>query len=367
MRSSNGTALLALLLSTFFGLAGVARAEVCFVATIDGAQAGTPSAGTGTATFVLNDAGTELTYNIQFSGLGSAETAAHIHSAAEGDAVVKNLGTGSPKIGKWTNTDTPPLTAGRVTDLLNGEMYVNIHSVNFPGGEIRGQILQGVCSTTCFEASVDGAQAGTGSTGTGFGTFTLNHTETELSYEVTFSGLIAPETAAHIHSDAEGGGVVKNLGTGSPKVGVWSFTDTPPLNPARVTALKAGQHYVNIHSTAHPGGEIKGQMLSAGCTPSAAANPPAARTYLEQNHPNPFNPTTTIRFHVSHTQRVTLRVYEISGALVATLFDGVVEAGPGEVAWDGRDRAGRAVPSGVYFYRLATANEVEVRKMVLLK
>jgi Cu/Zn superoxide dismutase len=355
-----------IILSLFLSVG--AYAETCFNATIDGAQSGTGSPATGTATFVLNDAGTELTYNIQFSGLTGSEVAAHIHSDAEGGAVVKDLGTGSPKIGKWTSTDTPALTPARVTDLLNGQLYVNIHSTVYPGGEIRGQILQGVCNTTCFEANMDGQQAGTGSSGTGIGSFGLNHTETELTYDITFSGLSSTEVAAHIHSDAEGGAVVKDLGTGSPKIGVWSSADTPPLNPDRVAALKNGDLYVNIHTVNNPAGEIRGQLLTKNCTPSAVNdNARPLIGSLGQNYPNPFNPTTEINYRVSERVRVTLRVYDVSGALVTTLVDGVAEPGPASAVWNGRDATGRVAPSGVYFYRLAAGGQVETRKMVLLK
>ena len=101
----------------------------------------------------------------------------------------------------------------------------------------------------CFNATIDGTQAGTGSPGTGTGVFELSDDETVLSYHVTYSGLTGTETASHIHSDAEGGAVVKDIGTGVNKFGRWTSTDVIPMTPARVVALKAGQLYVNVHST----------------------------------------------------------------------------------------------------------------------
>ena len=97
--------------------------------------------------------------------------------------------------------------------------------------------------------------------------------------------------------------------------------------------------------------------------------PPASAraTTLRQNHPNPFNPSTTIRFDLARMQAVTLTVHDVAGRLVRTLVDGVEPSGPGEVRWDGLNESGNAVASGVYMYRLRTANQLQTRKMVLLK
>ncbi len=73
---------------------------------------------------------------------------------------------------------------------------------------------------------------------------------------------------------------------------------------------------------------------------------------LHQNHPNPFNPSTQISFELVEEKNVTLQVFDLSGARVATLFDGTAKAGSTVVRWDGRDQGGQRVPSGMYFYRL---------------
>ncbi|MEA2062789.1 MAG: FlgD immunoglobulin-like domain containing protein, partial [Gemmatimonadota bacterium] len=95
------------------------------------------------------------------------------------------------------------------------------------------------------------------------------------------------------------------------------------------------------------------------------------RTFtLEQNSPNPFNPSTTIGFSVpaSHEiQTVRLFVYDIRGRLVRTLVDGVREPGCYTAYWDGTDAAHRQVASGVYFYRIQAGRFTQTRKMVLLK
>ncbi len=87
---------------------------------------------------------------------------------------------------------------------------------------------------------------------------------------------------------------------------------------------------------------------------------------LDTNYPNPFNPSTTIAYTVAQKSLVTLTIHDILGREVARLVDGTQPSGRYEVLWDGHTHHGRA-PSGVYFYRLQTANFEKVRKMVLLQ
>jgi hypothetical protein len=89
---------------------------------------------------------------------------------------------------------------------------------------------------------------------------------------------------------------------------------------------------------------------------------------LYQNTPNPFNPTTQIRFDVPDDgTRVTLAIYDVSGRLVRSIVDNYVTAGRKSVTWDGTDTNGSPVSSGIYFYRLATGKRTLTKKMVLLK
>jgi hypothetical protein len=93
----------------------------------------------------------------------------------------------------------------------------------------------------------------------------------------------------------------------------------------------------------------------------------AALTALDQNHPNPFNPTTTISYSVAEAGPVSLDVYDAAGRLVRRLVDGVRAAGSHTATWDGRDDAEHLAGSGIYFYRLHAGKVTETRKMVLLK
>jgi hypothetical protein len=96
---------------------------------------------------------------------------------------------------------------------------------------------------------------------------------------------------------------------------------------------------------------------------------------LSQSFPNPFNPATTIRYGLPQASRVTLKIYNLLGAEVATLVENEQKAaGYHTTIWDGRNAAGKGVASGVYFIRLragpsASSGQafVQTRKMLLLE
>jgi len=90
-------------------------------------------------------------------------------------------------------------------------------------------------------------------------------------------------------------------------------------------------------------------------------------TALYPNHPNPFNPQTTIRYDLHEAAHATLAVYAVNGTRVRTLVSRDLPAGSYEVPWDGTDARGARVASGVYFYRLEAGAFRRTRKMVLLK
>ena len=93
----------------------------------------------------------------------------------------------------------------------------------------------------------------------------------------------------------------------------------------------------------------------------------AAALALDQNHPNPFNPLTTIAYTLDVAAEVRIDVFDVGGRRVATIERGYRPAGRHTVAWSGRDLAGRVVGSGTYFYALRSGNRVLTRKMLLLK
>jgi len=88
---------------------------------------------------------------------------------------------------------------------------------------------------------------------------------------------------------------------------------------------------------------------------------------LIQNYPNPFNPVTAIQFSVPKDSYVNLKIFNILGKEVATLISGDVSAGYHKVIWNGRDKTGKPLSSGMYFSRMESGSFSVVKKMVLLK
>ena len=94
---------------------------------------------------------------------------------------------------------------------------------------------------------------------------------------------------------------------------------------------------------------------------------PDAELFLAQNVPNPFNPSTVISYEISSAGLVSLVIYNAQGQRIRTLVRESQNPGVQSAVWDGRDDAGRAVSSGVYFYQLSLDGVSESRQMLLLK
>ena len=102
-------------------------------------------------------------------------------------------------------------------------------------------------------------------------------------------------------------------------------------------------------------------------TSDSELNPVIPKTALRQNYPNPFNPTTTIDYELAETGSVRIEIYNVKGQNVTTLVDCAKTSGPHRVIWNGTDKYGRAVSSGIYHYRLISKDKSITKKMLLLK
>jgi hypothetical protein len=88
---------------------------------------------------------------------------------------------------------------------------------------------------------------------------------------------------------------------------------------------------------------------------------------LSQNYPNPFNPTTAIQFQVPKTSLVSIKIYDLIGQEVKTLFNGQAQQGTYSVEWNGLNNDGIQLSSGTYIYRFTSEEFVQSRKMILMK
>jgi predicted lipoprotein with Yx(FWY)xxD motif len=240
---------------------------------------------TGQGTVVISADGSTITYIVTYGGLSGTVNAAHIHTGAGGSngGVILPLAAGaSPMTGTLTAADftasgSVTTFAQAVAAIRAGTTYFNLHTTANPGGEIRGQIT---AAGDAYFADLTGAQENpaVATAATGKGLVVISADAGTVTYLVTYTGLSGSANAAHIHTGAVGsnGGVILPLTAGpSPMVGTLTATNFSASGAVTtfaeaITAIRAGTTYFNIHTTAHPGGEIRGQI---GVTVAAPAGP----------------------------------------------------------------------------------------------
>jgi hypothetical protein len=88
---------------------------------------------------------------------------------------------------------------------------------------------------------------------------------------------------------------------------------------------------------------------------------------LRQNYPNPFNPGTVIEYALPKLAHVTIEIYNLLGQKVNVLVEEDQKAGLYRVDWDGKDKQGEELASGIYFYRIQAGDFVKCKKMIMLK
>ena len=111
--------------------------------------------------------------------------------------------------------------------------------------------------------------------------------------------------------------------------------------------------------------EAEMSSIEVALAPTVSALP--GQYALLPNYPNPFNPSTTIRYDVPKAGSVVLRIYDVTSQMVRELVDASQSAGRYSVMWDGRDTSGERVANGVYLYELRAGDFRAIRKMVLMK
>lgn len=241
----------------------IMESDNAWVATIDGAQQ-TPSLATsafGLAVFNVSKHAGTVNFYVVTNGLSGSITAAHLHTGAVGVAgpVAQDLGafiSGNTLSGSFTPS------AGVITALQGGSIYINVHTAANPGGEIRGQLKWD--DKIAFDAWLNGAQQtpSLGVAGKGVASVKVNTTFDTLWYNVAVTGLTGSITSAHFHTGAIGvsGPVSLDISggiSGNKIIGMATGTNIPT---SFINSLLSGNQYINVHTAANPGGEIRGQV-----------------------------------------------------------------------------------------------------------
>ena len=237
------------------------QGEIMFNARLEGNNE-TPNPittdGNGTAWAVLSADKSTLYYNVTYAQLDSQFTAAHLHLAPEGvtGGVIHPITfTGNSASGSWVG-----FADSILAKLVKEHIYVNIHSVKNPGGEIRDQLhnVDGIGFTVWLDGSQETPNPiTTDAKGTGWAV--LKDTAKSIDHNITIAGLSSNFTAAHFHNAPAGvtGGVVQPITfSDSSSNGTWTgFAQN------FISELLKNRLYFNVHTTNNPGGEIRGQII----------------------------------------------------------------------------------------------------------
>ncbi len=234
----------------------IVQAPIKFVFTLDEAQA---LSGTGSGSFAngvgiceLNAASTALDIDVTHDVQNTID--GHVHIGVPGVEGAIRYGFTNPMS---PVNETWAIDSLNIKDLMQGDLYINIHSTAFPTGEIRGQIVrQDINIASIMSGDLANAGAGTGSSDSGFCVCTLADDLKSLTIHCEHT--VASTIDGHVHFGAPGvEGPIRYGFTSalSPVNEVWNLT------PTHVNELLAGNLYINIHSTAFPTGEIRGQLV----------------------------------------------------------------------------------------------------------
>lgn len=242
----------------------------------------TTTPGFGNATVTFDSTHQNITVTITVANLGATINNFHIHEApfgVAGPVRVDLIGLGG-QFSNGTMTGTFPIAADVASRMLANpaNFYVNVHTTQFPGGAIRGQLAYVSGGPITYAADLRGGNEAppTGSAAFGGAFVTLDLVNNNIAWEVNSSG-IGNATLSHIHRGAAGvaGPVIINFATSAPQIaggrtsGNASIASqqTAALLPADLTNLAtaagAAGYYVNLHSSVNPGGEIRGQLVPA--------------------------------------------------------------------------------------------------------
>jgi glucose/arabinose dehydrogenase len=219
----------------------------------------------GSGSFSLE--GNTLTFNISYAGLSGTATAAHIHGPTDSTTTAGVLVNFAPfNGGSWdtsgTLAGTVALTPAQRDAILAGRTYVNFHTAANPAGELRGQIVPVALTATLSGNNERPTPIATAATGSA----TAALVRDRLSLVAVYRDLSGPATASHIHGPAgltATAGVLVGLdslnGGAYGSSGALSGSVTLPY-PALLN-INDGQTYINFHTTANGGGEIRGHLL----------------------------------------------------------------------------------------------------------
>jgi hypothetical protein len=213
------------------------------------------------ATVTINETDMTVTAEMDLSGV-TGVTAAHIHPGEVGITGPVAIGfADSDENGVWT-IDGEDITQEQHDALLAGGLYVNVHTDSYPDGELRGQILTETQMIRVFTLSGEQEVPAVETNASGEAYLLYDSSDGALTLNTWARDIIAA-TAAHIHQAEAGvnGDIIIPLEANAETEGLWQVAADTTLSSDQASALEMANLYVNVHTEANPGGEIRGQIL----------------------------------------------------------------------------------------------------------
>ncbi|MFZ1321861.1 MAG: CHRD domain-containing protein [Ignavibacteria bacterium] len=326
-----------ILMFIVFGIQSESQANMYSISeSLSGLEEVPPNAspGTGLLTGTYDDVTKILSINITFSGLFAGTTAAHFHLGAAGVNGPVQLGlVGFPTgVTNGLFNNNYVLTALQESDMLNDLWYLNIHTTQIPGGEIRTQVEPEIIlpiELSSFSSVIKGNDV------------LLNWS---TSSEVNNSGFDIERS--NENSVWEKIGFINGAGN-SNESHSYFFKDND---------LNTGVYNYRLKQI-----DFNGNFEYYNLSNEISIGTPE-NFELSQNYPNPFNPETNIDFTIPENGNVSLQLYDYTGRLVKTLFGGFKSAGYYSYKLNASD-----ISSGIYFYKLESGNQSITKKLMLVK
>lgn len=320
----------------FLFVAVIARSQTTyFKAVMDGSQEVPANASFASGVVIVKYDATTKSFQLtgDYQNLTTALSGSHVHSPAAPGATAGVLfaitNTGGTS---GTLKASATLTLAQEADLVAGNMYVNVHSSTYTGGEIRGQLTSTtVGQTDYFTGRIQGAQEvpPNGSLAMGAVTTLLDKGTGMVYLTGSFTGLSANASGAHIHkaNPTVDGPVIIALEITADTKGTIHVASA--ITPLDITLMTAGGTYVNIHNADYPGGEIRGQLVTESQMVYLKAT-------LQGSQEVPANASTALGTVIVRYNTVTNRV-ELGGNyqnLTTSIVDAHVHgpAAPGNTA-----------------------------------
>lgn len=318
----------------------------------------------------LNDGPLRLDYSFTHTGDSVAPNSATVNYFADIDQ--GTLGAHATATGALTDFWPYGFTAtGRVNKIhFEVEIYFYVPAGSYPEGvdvSTTGQVIGSLSATTAASAQVQYTLQFQASSLTSPLLEILNDESLtmsvndpfELTTRIVNPGTILTEPAVYT---VQLRAYIQNMRTST------ILTGTSPLYTVGASDV---DFYTGVEFTEIivPGGvnwsTDTGVFLNEEDISAVGDTPIPFR--LSTNYPNPFNPATSISYHLERTAQVALSIFDVSGRLVRLLDSGIREAGDHMKSWDGRNDSGNAVPSGTYFYSLEAGGAQETKKMTLVR